>query len=108
MRAGKERGICFEECGKRRTRLSYQTRPRRFFEESKAFFTEFVGAENVVSTMVHMDEKTSHMHFFYVSVTQGKRLKANKIIRVRVCLIFIPVGTPEQSSACSDAGAFFG
>ena len=52
---------------------------RRFFEESKAFLTEFVGAENVVSAMVHMDEKTPHMHFFHVSVTQDGRLNANKI-----------------------------
>ena len=42
---------------------------RRFFEESKAFLTEFVGAENVVSAMVHMDEKTPHMHFLHVPVT---------------------------------------
>ena len=33
---------------------------RRFFEESKAFLTDFVGAENVISAMVHMDEKTPH------------------------------------------------
>ena len=52
---------------------------RRFFEESKAFLTEFVGAENVISAMVHMDEKTPHMHFFHVPVTQDGRLNANKI-----------------------------
>lgn len=52
---------------------------RQFFEESKAFLTEFVGAENVVSAMVHMDEKTPHMHFFHVPVTQDGRLNANKI-----------------------------
>lgn len=52
---------------------------RRFFEESKVFLTEFVGAENVVSAMVHMDEKTPHMHFFHVPVTQDGRLNANKI-----------------------------
>ena len=52
---------------------------RRFFEESKAFLTEFVGAENVVSAMVHMDEKTPHMHFLHVPVTPDGRLNANKI-----------------------------
>ena len=40
---------------------------------------DFVGAENVVSAMVHMDEKTPHMHFFPVPVTQDGRLNANKI-----------------------------
>lgn len=85
MRAGKERGICLEECGKRRTRLSYQARPRRFFEESKAFLTEFVGAENVVSTMVHMDEKTSHMHFSMCRSRRTGDPTPTKFIRVRVC-----------------------
>ena len=52
---------------------------RRFFEESKAFLTEFVGAENVISAMVHMDEKTPHMHFLHVPMTPDGRLNANKI-----------------------------
>lgn len=52
---------------------------RRFFEESKAFLTEFVGAENVISAMVHMDEKTPHMHFLHVPVTPDGRLSANSI-----------------------------
>ena len=52
---------------------------RRFFEESKAFLTDFVGAENVISAMVHMDEKTPHMHFLHVPVTKDGRLNANKI-----------------------------
>ena len=32
-----------------------------------------------------MDEKTPHMHFFHVPVTQDGRLKPTKFIRVRVC-----------------------
>lgn len=52
---------------------------RRFFEESKAFLTEFVGVENVISALVHMDEKTPHMHFLHVPVTPDGRLNANKI-----------------------------
>ena len=56
-----------------------QEETRRFFEESKAFLTEFVGKENVLSAMVHMDEKTPHMHFLHVPVTPDGRLNANKI-----------------------------
>ena len=52
---------------------------KRFFEESRAFLTEFVGAENVISAKVHMDEKTPHMHFLHVPVTSDGRLNANKI-----------------------------
>lgn len=52
---------------------------RRFFEESKAFLTDFVGAENVISAMIHMDEKTPHMHFLHVPVTPEGHLNANQI-----------------------------
>lgn len=52
---------------------------KRFFEESKKFLTEFVGAENVISAKVHMDEKTPHMHFLHVPITPDGRLNANKI-----------------------------
>ncbi len=45
---------------------------RRFFEESKSFLTDFVGKENVLSAMVHMDEKTPHMHFLHVPVINGR------------------------------------
>ena len=52
---------------------------RRFFEEAAAYLTEFVGKENVISAMVHMDEKTPHMHFLHVPVTSDGRLSANSI-----------------------------
>ncbi len=52
---------------------------RRFFEEAAAYLTDFVGRENVISAMVHMDEKTPHMHFLHVPVTQDGRLSANSI-----------------------------
>ena len=52
---------------------------KRFFEEAAAYLTSFVGKENVISAMVHMDEKTPHMHFLHVPVTQDGRLSANSI-----------------------------
>lgn len=52
---------------------------RRFFVEAAAYLTEFVGKENVISAMVHMDEKTPHMHFLHVPVTPDGRLSANSI-----------------------------
>ena len=52
---------------------------RRFFEFSKEYLTMFVGKENVISAMVHMDEKTPHMHFLHVPVTRDGRLNANAI-----------------------------
>lgn len=52
---------------------------RRFFEVSKEFLTKFVGKENIISAMVHMDEKTPHMHFLHVPVNKDGRLNANSI-----------------------------
>ncbi len=52
---------------------------RRFFEESKAFLSDFVGKENVIAATVHMDEKTPHMHFMHVPITKDGRLNANSI-----------------------------
>lgn len=44
---------------------------RRFFAEAAAYLTDFVGRENVVSAMVHMDEKTPHMHFLLCAGDAG-------------------------------------
>ena len=52
---------------------------RRFFECAANYLTEFVGKENVISAMVHMDEKTPHMHFLHVPVTKDGRLCAKDI-----------------------------
>ena len=52
---------------------------RRFFEEAAVYLTDFVGKENVISAMVHMDEKTPHMHFLHVPVTSDGRLCAKDI-----------------------------
>ena len=52
---------------------------RRFFAEAATYLTDFVGKENVISAMVHMDEKTPHMHFLHVPITSDGRLSANSI-----------------------------
>ena len=52
---------------------------RRFFDESKAFLTNFVGAENVISAIVHLDEKTPHMHFLHVPVTEDGSLRRSAL-----------------------------
>ena len=52
---------------------------KRFFEEAATYLINFVGRENIISAMVHMDEKTPHMHFLHVPVTPDGRLSANSI-----------------------------
>ena len=52
---------------------------RRFFKCAANYLTEFLGKENVISAMIHMDEKTPHMHFLHVPVTKDGRLCAKDI-----------------------------
>ena len=72
---------------------------RRFFEESRDFLARFVGQENVVSAMIHMDEKTPHMHFLHVPVTQDGRLNANAIY-TRESLRCLQSELPEYLQKC--------
>ena len=72
---------------------------RRFFEESRNFLARFVGQENVISSMIHMDEKTPHMHFLHVPVTSDGRLNANAIY-TRESLRRLQSEMPEYLQAC--------
>ena len=72
---------------------------RRFFEEAEAYLTDFVGKENVISAMVHMDEKTPHMHFLHVPVTPDGRLSANSIY-TRVSLKKLQAELPIYLQSC--------
>lgn len=56
-------------------------------EEQKAYFAmaldfiaERVGKQNILSAVVHMDEKTPHMHLSFVPLTEDKRLSAKEIV----------------------------
>lgn len=52
---------------------------KRFFEESYNFFKNRYGEENVVSAVVHLDERTPHMHFCHVPVTKDGRLSCKSL-----------------------------
>ena len=53
---------------------------RQFFERAAAFLYERIGMDNVVSAVVHMDEKTPHMHFCFVPITKDGRLSAKEVL----------------------------
>ena len=53
---------------------------REFFELAIEFFEEKIGKENFISAVVHMDEKTPHMHFSFVPITADGRLCAKEIV----------------------------
>ena len=47
---------------------------RRFFEEALRFFEQYQSRETIISAVVHMDEKTPHMHLSFVPLTADGRL----------------------------------
>ncbi len=59
------------------------SRGREFFASAYAFLADRYGADNVVSAYVHLDEKTPHMHFAWVPVTEDGRLSAKDVVSRR-------------------------
>ena len=53
---------------------------REFFEHALDFLKQRQAPETFVSAVVHMDEKTPHMHVTFVPLTQDHRLSAKEII----------------------------
>ena len=53
---------------------------RAFFERAMKFFEKKIGKENIISAVVHMDEKTPHLHMTFVPITEDGRLCAKEII----------------------------
>ena len=51
-----------------------------YFERALGFLKERVGEENIFSAVVHMDEKTPHLHLCFVPLTKDNRLSAKEIL----------------------------
>ncbi len=51
-----------------------------YFKRAFNFLKERVGEENIISAVVHMDEKTPHLHLCFVPLTKDKRLSAKEIL----------------------------
>ena len=56
------------------------TEIRRYFEEALCFFEQYQSRETIISAVVHMDEKTPHMHLSFVPLTADGRLSAKEIV----------------------------
>ena len=57
-----------------------------FFNRAADFLIQRAGKENIVSAVVHMDEKTPHLHLTFVPLTQDNRLCAKEILGNRASL----------------------
>lgn len=74
---------------------------QQFFRDSYDFLANRYGQENMISAMVHMDERTPHMHVNFVPVTPDGKLSAKRLL-TRQALI-------EQQTAFQNAvGVHYG
>ena len=53
---------------------------RQYFEEALHFLEQYQAKETIISAVVHMDEKTPHMHISFVPLTPDGRLSAKEIV----------------------------
>lgn len=60
---------------------------REFFTHAFHFLKDNIGEENIFSAVVHMDEKTPHMHLCFTPITKDGRLSAKEIIGNRAKLV---------------------
>ena len=51
-----------------------------YFTEALDFIQKYQSKDTIISAMVHMDEKTPHMHLCFVPLTEDKRLSAKEIV----------------------------
>ena len=53
---------------------------KAYFQEALDFIREHQDPKNIISAVVHMDEKTPHMHLCFVPLTEDGRLSAKEIV----------------------------
>src|SRR5699024_9280401 len=53
---------------------------KQFFEYAKEFLEQEYGKDNLLYATVHMDEKTPHMHYGVVPITDDGRLSAKEVV----------------------------
>ena len=53
---------------------------KAYFQEALDFIREHQDQKTIISAVVHMDEKTPHMHLCFVPLTADKRLSAKEIV----------------------------
>jgi hypothetical protein len=57
-----------------------------FFKRATDFLSRKIGRGNIFTAVVHLDEKTPHMHLCFTPITEDGRLSAKEIIGNRVQL----------------------
>lgn len=66
---------------------AHEAEMREYFTRAFAFLKERVGEDNIISAVVHMDEKTPHLHLCFVPLTRDGRLSAKEILGNKKAMI---------------------
>ena len=53
---------------------------KAYFQEALGFIQEHQDPKTIISAVVHMDEKTPHMHLCFIPLTADRRLSAKEIV----------------------------
>ena len=53
---------------------------REYFTRAVNFMADKIGSRNIISAVVHMDERTPHMHLSFCPITEDGRLSAKEIL----------------------------
>lgn len=53
---------------------------RDFFTRACEFMADKIGKANIISAVVHMDEKTPHMHLSFCPITKDRKLSAKALL----------------------------
>ena len=61
---------------------------REYFEEALRFMEKYQPKETIISAVVHVDEKTPHMHLSFVPLTEDGRICAKEIVGNKKKLIW--------------------
>lgn len=69
---------------------------REYFSRALKFMEDEVGKENIFTAVVHLDERTPHMHICFTPITRDKRLSARDYMGGRDKLI----GWQNRFHAC--------
>ena len=59
---------------------AHEAEMKEYFTRAFEFLKERVGEDNIISAVVHMDEKTPHLHLCFVPLTRDGRLSAKEIL----------------------------
>mgnify|MGYP002757683950 FL=1 len=73
---------------------------KQFFEHAKTFLEQEYGKDNLLYATVHMDEKTPHMHYGVVPITEDGRLSAKEVLGNKKALTEFQDRFNEHINSC--------